>query len=318
MNLKDEQRQKLIEILQQVFTEDEIKTICLNNQQKFRGNLYDRVEGNTAEAKFSSLVDYLIRKNLIESFLEVCLSNEVIQQTQLNEFYQEIKYKPIFDSYDFKTLIYILHEINQNKSVIILYNNYQRTILKNEIYLSTNQLHEYLIVKQLLISMDSETSEADYLRDIIESNYSIALIEFVEKFLGKISKIQEIDDNLKHKLNEWIKKNCPEANIDVDSEEKSDNNVIDYLFIVIRPKVNNKKFSGENKKFFLEAEFARFNKNQKKIKEININLDADSINHQGYLEKEIPGLINELINNMFNYVEPYGSPVIEFFYLLTC
>ena len=89
--LKDKQRQELIEILQQVFTEDEIKTICLNNQQKFRGNLYDRVEGNTAEAKFSSLVDYLIRKNLIESFLDICLRNEINQQSKLNEFYQKNK-----------------------------------------------------------------------------------------------------------------------------------------------------------------------------------------------------------------------------------
>ncbi len=309
MKLTDEQRENLINILQEVFTEEEVKIKCRNNKRTFGGYLYDKVEGNTADARFSSLVDYLIRKNLIESFLEVCLSNEVSQQTQLNEFYQDsqkIKYKQIFDSYDLKILIDILHKINQNKSVITLYNNYQRTILKQKEYLSTNQLPEYLIVNELLRLMASETSKADILYEIIEPNDSLVLRDFVENFLIKISTIQEIDDDLKKDLKEWIEKNCPAATIDVEFEDKSVNNVINYLFIVIRPR-------GDNKKFFLAAQFSQFEKNQNKIKEININLDADNINHQGYLEKEIPDLIDKVIKKMYNCVQLSTLPVIELF-----
>ena len=69
--LTDKEREELIEIIQQVFTEEEIKTICRNNKGVFGGYLYDKVEGNTVDARFSSLVDYLNRKNIIKVFLEI-------------------------------------------------------------------------------------------------------------------------------------------------------------------------------------------------------------------------------------------------------
>ena len=72
----DELRQKLIQTLQNVFTEQEVETICRNDQQAFGGNLYDNVEGDTVKVRFSSLVDYLIRRNLIESFLKVVSQEE--------------------------------------------------------------------------------------------------------------------------------------------------------------------------------------------------------------------------------------------------
>ncbi len=186
INLTDKQRNNLIKILQDVFTEEEVQTICRNNKDVFGGYLYDKVQGKTADTRFSSLVDYLIRKNLIESFLEVFLGNEVIQQTQLNEFYQDyqkIKYKPIFDSCNFKTLIKILHKIiKQNKSVLDLYNNYQRTIFKQKEYLIFNQHYEYLITKQLLQTIASEISKADILYNIIKPNDSLSLRDFGDFF----------------------------------------------------------------------------------------------------------------------------------------
>lgn len=63
----------------------------------------------------------------------------------------------------------------------------------------------------------------------------------------------------------------------------------------------------------MEAEFAQFEKNQNKIKEINIDLDEDNINPQGYSEQEIPERIDKLIQNMYRCVEPSTLPVIELF-----
>ena len=229
---------------------------------------------------------------------------------------KEIKNKQIFDSCNFKTLINILHKINQNNLVITSYNNYQEThndnqkkiLQQNKHYLSINQQLEYLIINELLILMDSEISEAGLVADVIKKpNDSLVLGDFVENFLIKILTIQEIDNALKKDLKEWIENNYSEASIEVNFEDKSVNNFIDYLFIVIRSSSNKQRFVLE------KAEFVEFYKNQKKIKETPINLDKNHINDQGYLEKEIPDIIDELIKKMYDCVEPRTLPVIELF-----
>jgi len=73
----DDNKQVLIKILQDVFTEEELKTICENNTSKLKGNPYDAITGNTVNARYSSLVNHLIRKGLIDSFLDIlCKSSE--------------------------------------------------------------------------------------------------------------------------------------------------------------------------------------------------------------------------------------------------
>ena len=75
--MTDENKQVLIKILQDVFTEEELKTICENNTSQLQGNPYHEISGNTANARYSSLVNHLIRKGLIDSFLEIlCKSSE--------------------------------------------------------------------------------------------------------------------------------------------------------------------------------------------------------------------------------------------------
>ncbi len=89
--LTDKEREALIEIIQQVFTEEEIKTICRNNKGVFGGYLYDRVEGNTVDARFSSLVDYLNRKNIIKVFLEIVGKNEPYFKSLVSDLLGKIK-----------------------------------------------------------------------------------------------------------------------------------------------------------------------------------------------------------------------------------
>jgi hypothetical protein len=73
----DDNKQVLIKILQDVFTEEELKTICENHTSKLKGNPYDAITGNTVNARYSSLVNHLIRKGLIDSFLDIlCKSSE--------------------------------------------------------------------------------------------------------------------------------------------------------------------------------------------------------------------------------------------------
>ena len=67
----DDNKQVLIKIFQDVFTEEELKTICENNTSKLKGNPYDAITGNTVNARYSSLVNHLIRKGLIDSFLDI-------------------------------------------------------------------------------------------------------------------------------------------------------------------------------------------------------------------------------------------------------
>ncbi|MEA5523413.1 EAD6 domain-containing conflict system protein [Nodularia spumigena] len=71
----DQKRQELLKIVHKVFEEEELKTICLNNQELLHGNPYSKIQGNTVSSRLNYLVDYLIRKNSIQSFLEI-LSKE--------------------------------------------------------------------------------------------------------------------------------------------------------------------------------------------------------------------------------------------------
>ena len=72
----DVNRQQLISILNDVFTEEELQTICINNQKKLKGNLYSKIQGNTPSARASYLVDYLIRRRLIDDFLDILCQKE--------------------------------------------------------------------------------------------------------------------------------------------------------------------------------------------------------------------------------------------------
>ncbi len=69
----DQKRQELIKIVENVFEEEELKTICLNNREILHGNPYSKIQGNTISNRLNYLVDYLIRKNLIQSFLEILI-----------------------------------------------------------------------------------------------------------------------------------------------------------------------------------------------------------------------------------------------------
>ena len=75
--MTDENKQVLIKILQDVFTEEELKTICENNTSQLQGNPYHEISGNTVNARYSSLVNHLIRGGLINSFLDIlCQDSE--------------------------------------------------------------------------------------------------------------------------------------------------------------------------------------------------------------------------------------------------
>ena len=85
--MTDAQKQELIKILQDVFTEEELKTICENNTSKLKRNLYHAITGNTVDARCSSLVNYLIRTGLIDSFLQIlCQESERFANLDLVKF----------------------------------------------------------------------------------------------------------------------------------------------------------------------------------------------------------------------------------------
>lgn len=72
----DQKKQHLIKILQEVFTEEEIKTICMNHQTQLKGNPFAAIPGDTVNARFIYLVDYLIRRGLIDDFLNILCQQE--------------------------------------------------------------------------------------------------------------------------------------------------------------------------------------------------------------------------------------------------
>ncbi|MBD2511817.1 hypothetical protein H6G91_32030 [Nostoc muscorum FACHB-395] len=69
--LTDEKKQQLINILKTVFSENELETICMNNTTKLEGNPYNAIPGNTVNDRYSYLVNYLIRKELMHNFLDL-------------------------------------------------------------------------------------------------------------------------------------------------------------------------------------------------------------------------------------------------------
>jgi hypothetical protein len=73
----DEKRKNLRELIQTTFTEQQLKDICTENEQRLKGNLYDLVEGTTYKSKLINLVRYLDRNALITKFLDIlCEENQ--------------------------------------------------------------------------------------------------------------------------------------------------------------------------------------------------------------------------------------------------
>ncbi|MBD2138630.1 hypothetical protein H6F32_13765 [Anabaena sp. FACHB-1237] len=67
----DKNKQALIKIIKDVFTEQELITICDNNTGSLGGNPYHAISGNTVNARYSDLVNHLIKKGFIDSFLNI-------------------------------------------------------------------------------------------------------------------------------------------------------------------------------------------------------------------------------------------------------
>ena len=71
----DEKRKNLRELIQNKFTEQQLKDILTENEQILKRNLYDVVEGTTYQSKLINLVRYLHQNDLINTFLKI-LGNE--------------------------------------------------------------------------------------------------------------------------------------------------------------------------------------------------------------------------------------------------
>lgn len=71
----DEKRKNLRNLIQNTFTEQQLKDILTENEQTLKRNLYDVVEGTTYQSKLINLVRYLHQNDLINIFLTI-LSNE--------------------------------------------------------------------------------------------------------------------------------------------------------------------------------------------------------------------------------------------------
>ena len=76
INLTDRKRKELIRIIKNTFKENEIKTICINHQETFSGDLQDGIAGDTFDDRLSYLIDFLNRKIKLQVFLEIAGENE--------------------------------------------------------------------------------------------------------------------------------------------------------------------------------------------------------------------------------------------------
>ena len=314
IRLTDPQRKNLIEIIKNVFTENEIKTICRDNKEALGGNLYNKIAGETFDDRLSYFVNFLIQKNRLIFFFDVCLNDEVNLNSELYNFYKNYikkEYKQIFDNCNFNELIYILREIRQKEEKILqeLYKNYGHR-LNDKKNIHTNITNECSIILMLSKTILEQSKKDDFICDKIEPIESYVLKDFVDYFLNKIVSAEKIDDSLKGRLEEWIVKNCQQNEI-AETRCKTLNNIINHLFIIIEPKYN--------KKFFIQGEFAQFD-NDNKIKTTAKKLVL-SDNHtyaQGCLEKDIPVVIEELIRKMYAYIKDCNlqlseKPIIELF-----
>ncbi len=311
LQLTDAQRQDLISILSDVFTEEELEIICINNQEKLKGNLYSKIKGTTPSARFSYLVNYLIQKSLLQCFLVVCLKNEIDQGTKLKDFYSEIL-GGLFNKYNFLTLINILQRVNQEKFIIKSYNNYLEKINQE----SKQSFDEWQVIDDLLTLMFSELQKNDPMLDESHDSCSFHLLDFGEVFLLKILPIQNIQ-NIQDDLRDWITKNCPKVLAKDNRVTTQDiNNIVTYLFFIIEPKPKN----DEKQEFFIKAQFAQYRNNntQEKLQEFPIELKNNSQELESYLEKQIPNQIDKTIREMYNHLELSGLelsglPIIELF-----
>jgi hypothetical protein len=73
----DEKRKNLRNLIQNTFTEQQLKDILTENEQTLKRNLYDVVEGTTYQSKLINLVKYLHQNALITKFLDIlCEENQ--------------------------------------------------------------------------------------------------------------------------------------------------------------------------------------------------------------------------------------------------
>ncbi|MEA5523414.1 EAD6 domain-containing conflict system protein [Nodularia spumigena] len=308
MELSDNQRKELIKIVDNVFEEEELKTICLNNQQILHGNPYSKIQGNTISNRLNYLVDYLIRKKLVDDFLALCLKDSVNQKTELKNFYsQRLKAKEVFNKYNFQTLINILQKVNEDKSVINSYNNYleNNDIPKGKI----NSFDISQAIDDLLMLMCSKSDGDNHISD--NPHDSCYLLDFVEKFLCEIVYIQNITEDLQ----EWIKRNFPEVAFrnKIQIQNLNNINIVDYLFFVIEPKIEN------NKEFFIKAEFAQYanNRAEEEITKFPIELNTEE-KRESFTEKQIIDFVYQSIQAMTEKLTLKGItsdslPIIELF-----
>ncbi|MBD2511816.1 hypothetical protein H6G91_32025 [Nostoc muscorum FACHB-395] len=314
MGLPDEKKKELINILTTVFSEDELKTICMNNTTKLKGNPYDAISGNTFNDRCSYLVNYLIKKGLIDDFLNICLKDELNDKTELKHFYkleklfdkyncqQRIEIEKLFYKYNFQTLINILKTVKENKFVITSYKNYiDKEKGKSHLF------DEWQVVDNLSLLLFNESQDNDFTFYNFNESSSLIMTDFVEKFLCKIIYIQSIEEDLRN----WIRIIFPEIEFTKNTTTSNKNDIVNYLFFIIEPKPGD----NENQRFFIKAQFAQFRKNKTrdKIIDFHIELKCNTTDCESYLENQIPDYIDEVIKEMYNCIEIVRLPIIELF-----
>ncbi len=312
MEFRDNQRQELIKIIENEFEEEELKTICLNNTEKLHGNPYNQIQGNTVSSRLNYLVDYLIRKKLVDNFLELCLKDPANQKTELNKFYSQrlrLRLKKIFHKYNFQILINLLEKFKEDRYVISSYNNYLENNDSPKEKITLFDISQ--LIDDLLMLMCSNSYEENHISD--NSHESCYLLDFVEKFLCEIVYIQ----NIKEDLQKWIRTNCPEVKFpnEIKSQDLNNMNIANYLFFVIEPKTGN----NNKREFFIKAQFAQFanNKTQEKIREFPIEFNTKKA-PETYAEKQIIDFVYQSIQAMteklkLEGIELSSLPIIELF-----
>ncbi|MTJ08329.1 EAD6 domain-containing conflict system protein [Anabaena sp. UHCC 0204] len=119
MPLTDEKRKKLRELIQNTFTEQQLKDICTENEQTLKGNIYDLVEGTTYQSKLINLVRYLDKNNFINTFLTILCKENKNFASQMQNFIDQNNISDAQNTNNIVSYLFFIIEPKTNKEFFI-------------------------------------------------------------------------------------------------------------------------------------------------------------------------------------------------------
>ncbi|MEQ8384752.1 MAG: hypothetical protein RH949_20560 [Coleofasciculus sp. A1-SPW-01] len=266
MSLTDRQKQKLRQDIEGVLSEDQVKSIFLENEGTFGNNFYNQLPGDDYRTRLIYAIKELENRGLFQDFVR-----------QVGQEYPRVKAN--FTIYEqLSALIFIMQDVTSGKQV--------------EHFFDFHNIEE--LEENLLGIIEGDRLLFNCLNnpeDMGLSTICPSLTDFVESSVINLLTRPDIPPDLNDKLKRWIQQNYP--TLDCPTEQPSNSILHSYILILVYPLLG--KTRTKKKTFNIQAEFIEDFPNTQNQP---IDLNPEDMKTEGYFEKEIPDVIYKFIQQV--------------------